>query len=195
MAERNWDVTPELSRSVLEGSFPGDLGFEIVSISDEETVGRVVVDERHLHPGGYVHGGVWVAFGDTVAAWGTRRNLPADRNFTTAELGCNVFAAGQVGDELTARRAAPARRPPVAGLGGADLQGREARGVLHLHPDGAVNFARDLVDAAPARPPGDPRARPRRRAPGADLRGGRRTAPRGSPARSPRTASGAATSS
>lgn len=102
MTETNWDITPELSRSVLKDSFPGDLGIEIVSISDEETVGRMVVDERHLHPGGYVHGGVWVAFGDTVAAWGTRRHLPADQNFTTAELGCNVFAAGRVGDELTA---------------------------------------------------------------------------------------------
>ena len=31
---------------------------------------------RHLHPAGYVHGGAWVAFADTVAAWGTLRHLP-----------------------------------------------------------------------------------------------------------------------
>jgi 1,4-dihydroxy-2-naphthoyl-CoA hydrolase len=60
-----------------------------------------VVDERHLHPGGYVHGGVWVAFADTVAAWGTIRNLQPGHDFTTAELKANVFAAAGPGEELT----------------------------------------------------------------------------------------------
>ena len=64
--------------------------------------GRLEVDSRHLHPGGYVHGGVWVAFADTVAAWGTMRNLPQSHEFTTSELKANVFAAGRPGDVLTA---------------------------------------------------------------------------------------------
>jgi len=74
----------------------------VVRIEDDEVEGRLEVDERHLHPGGYVHGGVWVAFADTVAAWGTFRHLPADADFTTAELKANVFAAGRTGDVLTA---------------------------------------------------------------------------------------------
>ena len=102
MAETNRDITPELSKERLEGTFPGDLGFEIISISDEQAVGRVLVDRRHLHPYGYVHGGVWVAFGDTVAAWGTYRHLEAGKGFTTAELKGNVFAAAKPGDELIA---------------------------------------------------------------------------------------------
>jgi 1,4-dihydroxy-2-naphthoyl-CoA hydrolase len=73
-----------------------------VSIEDDKVEGRLEVDERHLHPGGYVHGGVWVAFADTVAAWGTFRHLPAGADFTTAELKANVFAAGRPGDVLTA---------------------------------------------------------------------------------------------
>ena len=64
--------------------------------------GRLEVDTRHLHPGGYVHGGVWVAFADTVAAWGTFRHLHQGADFTTAELKANVFAAGRTGDVLTA---------------------------------------------------------------------------------------------
>jgi 1,4-dihydroxy-2-naphthoyl-CoA hydrolase len=95
-------ITPERSRTVLAGTFPGDLGIELVAIDDEEVRGRLAVDRRHLHPGGYVHGGVWVAFADTVAAWGTMRHLPAGHDFTTAELKCNVFAAARAGDELTA---------------------------------------------------------------------------------------------
>ena len=87
-------ITPELARRTLPGSFPGDLGIELVSITDDEVRGRLEVDRRHLHPGGYVHGGVWVAFADTVAAWGTCRHLRAGQDFTTAELKANVFAAG-----------------------------------------------------------------------------------------------------
>jgi uncharacterized protein (TIGR00369 family) len=99
----NPDVTVENSVQVLRGSFPGDLGIELVEIEDDFVTGRLRVDRRHLHPFGYVHGGVWVAFADTVAAWGTIRNLAPGDNFTTSELKVNVFAAGVAGDELLAR--------------------------------------------------------------------------------------------
>ena len=49
-----------------------------------------------------MHGGVWVAFADTVAAWGTFRHLQEGNDFTTAELKANVFAAARDGDLLTA---------------------------------------------------------------------------------------------
>ena len=98
----NPEITPELSARALEGSFPGDLGIELVEIDDDHVRGRLEVGRRHLHPGGYVHGGVWVAFADTVAAWGTMRHLPAGSDFTTIELKANVFAAGRAGDRLEA---------------------------------------------------------------------------------------------
>jgi 1,4-dihydroxy-2-naphthoyl-CoA hydrolase len=98
----NPEITPELSARALDGSFPGNLGIELVEIGDDGVRGRLEVDRRHLHPGGYVHGGVWVAFADTVAAWGTMRHLPADHDFTTIELKANVFAAGREGDVLEA---------------------------------------------------------------------------------------------
>jgi len=98
----NPDVTPDVLRERLEGTFPGDLGIEPLEITKERSQGRLLVDQRHLHPGGYVHGGVWAALADTVAAWGTLRNLPPGYDFTTLELKLNVFAAGRVGDELVA---------------------------------------------------------------------------------------------
>jgi uncharacterized protein (TIGR00369 family) len=98
----NYEITPEASLKALPGTFPGDLGIELVAIDDEHVEGRMLVDRRHLHPGGYVHGGVWVAFADTVAAWGTMRHLDSEHGFTTAELKVNVFTAGRPGDELTA---------------------------------------------------------------------------------------------
>jgi len=74
----------------------------VVRVTAQEVEGRLTVDERHLHPGGYVHGGVWVTFADSVAAWGTYLSLPEGHDFTTAELKANVFAAGRPGDVLHA---------------------------------------------------------------------------------------------
>jgi len=104
MTERsgNPEVSVEMIRERLGGTFPGDLGIEPLEIDRERSRGRLVVDQRHLHPGGYVHGGVWAALADTVAAWGTWRNMPPDHDFTTLELKLNVFAAGRLGDELVA---------------------------------------------------------------------------------------------
>ena len=95
-------VTPEDARGFLRGSFPGDLGIEPLEIEDTHARGRIIVDRRHLHPGGFVHGGAWTAIGDTVAAWATFRNIPPLHDFTTIELKLNVFGSGLLGDEIVA---------------------------------------------------------------------------------------------
>ena len=102
MPATNHDITPELSAKRLADTFPGDLGIELTEVTDEQVRGRMCVDRRHLHPMGYVHGGAWVAFADTIAAWATLRHLPEGRGFTTAELKMNVFTSAGTGDELTA---------------------------------------------------------------------------------------------
>ena len=99
----NPEITAENITTWLPGTFPGDMAIEPVEITDEVATGRMVVDKRHLHPGGFVHGGVWTALGDTVAAWSTFRCIPAGHNFTTIELKLNVFAAGILGDEIEAK--------------------------------------------------------------------------------------------
>lgn len=75
-------VTPENVRAFLGDSFPGHLGIEPLEIEQARSRGRIIVDRRHLHPGGYVHGGCWTALGDTVAAWVTFRNT--SRRATTS---------------------------------------------------------------------------------------------------------------
>jgi 1,4-dihydroxy-2-naphthoyl-CoA hydrolase len=101
MSDRSTFTTEDI-RTLLVDSFPGDLGIEPLEIEDSYARGRIVVDHRHLHPGGYVHGGAWTALGDTVAAWMTFRNIPPDHDFTTIELKLNAFAAGMPGDEIIA---------------------------------------------------------------------------------------------
>ena len=96
----NPEITPESIRERIAGSFPGEMGIEPLEFTDEQATGRIVVDERHLHPGGVVHGGVWVALADSVAAWQTFLHLPSGHDFTTIEMKLNVMGAGLPGREL-----------------------------------------------------------------------------------------------
>jgi uncharacterized protein (TIGR00369 family) len=100
--ETNPQVSVDSIRERIRDSFPDRLGVEPVQITDAYARGRLVVERRHLHPGGLVHGGVWVALTDTVGAWQTFRHLPPGHDFTTVELKLNVFAAAATGDELIA---------------------------------------------------------------------------------------------
>ena len=128
-------VTPESVSGVISGSFPGDLGIEPLEIEDDHSRGRIVVDERHLHPGRFVHGGVWTALGDTVAAWATFRNIPMGANFTTVELKLNVFAAALLGDEIDA-----VARPLHAGRSTVVLEVRMERRREGSEPKLAANL-------------------------------------------------------
>lgn len=95
-------ITVESVKKRIGDSFPGDLGVEPLEIGDERVRGRIVVDRRHLHPGGLVHGGAWVGLADTVGAWQTFRHLPRGHDFTTVEMKLNVFGPAGPGDELVA---------------------------------------------------------------------------------------------
>lgn len=102
MPQGNPEITPEAIRERIGSSFPSDMGVEPLEITGELCRGRIVVDDRHLHPGGLVHGGAWVALADSVAGWQTFRHLPSGHDFTTVEMKLNVFAAARPGDELIA---------------------------------------------------------------------------------------------
>ena len=102
MAQTNPEITPESIRGRIASSIPEALGVEPLEITDEHATGRIVVDDRHLHPGRLVHGGAWVALADSVAAWQTFRHLPPGDDFTTVEMKLNVFGAAREGDELVA---------------------------------------------------------------------------------------------
>jgi 1,4-dihydroxy-2-naphthoyl-CoA hydrolase len=87
---------------ILDGYFPGELGIEVTESATEGARGRLVAERRHLHPGGVVHGGVWVSLADTVAAWATIPNLRPNTDFSTAEMKTNLFGVAREGDVLEA---------------------------------------------------------------------------------------------
>ena len=95
-------MKPEEITRRLAGTFPGELGIEVLEAGREGARGRLVAERRHLHPGGFVHGGVWVSLGDTVAAWATIPNLEPGADFSTAEMKTNLFGVAREGDVLEA---------------------------------------------------------------------------------------------
>jgi 1,4-dihydroxy-2-naphthoyl-CoA hydrolase len=98
-------VNPEDVKRRLAGTFPGELGIEVLETGVEGARGRLAAERRHLHPGGFVHGGVWVSLADTVAAWGTIPNLQPGHDFSTAEMKTNLFGVAREGDVLEAEAA------------------------------------------------------------------------------------------
>ena len=130
----NPEFTVETLRRRLERTgrtFPTDLGIEPLEFTDVACRGRIIVDDRHLHPGRLVHGGVWVGLGDTVAAWQTFRQLPPGHDFTTIELKLNALAPGRLRDELvaTARHLHAGRSTHVLAV---DVERGDRRLAAHL---------------------------------------------------------------
>ena len=95
-------LDPADVQKVLAGSFSGELGVEVMAAGSDGARGRLRVERRHLHPGGLVHGGVWVSLADTIAAWSTIPNLPEGHDFSTAEMKVNLFGVAREGDVLDA---------------------------------------------------------------------------------------------
>jgi 1,4-dihydroxy-2-naphthoyl-CoA hydrolase len=95
-------VRPEEIAERFAGTFPGELGIQVSESGRDGARGRLVVERRHLHPGGFVHAGVWVSLADTVAAWATIPNLEDGHDFSTAEIKTNLFGVASEGDVLEA---------------------------------------------------------------------------------------------
>jgi uncharacterized protein (TIGR00369 family) len=93
---------PEITKRFTQSTFPGWLGFEVLELGPDRTVGRMKVSERHLHNVNFMHAGAWTAFADSIAGWAAARLIPVGWNFTTAEMKTNIFHKAQVGDEIWA---------------------------------------------------------------------------------------------
>ncbi len=55
---------------------PRDLGVEFIELSPERVVATMPIEERHLQPLGYLHGGLNVVLAESVATVGGWLNCP-----------------------------------------------------------------------------------------------------------------------
>lgn len=82
--------------------FPGTLGIRITSATPERVTAELDVRDELCTVPGICHGGVLMAFADTLGAVGTVLNLPEGAGTTTIESKTNFFAPGTGGTTLQA---------------------------------------------------------------------------------------------
>jgi uncharacterized protein (TIGR00369 family) len=87
-------------QKTTEGLFPGLLGVRFVSAAKDRIVAELTVRPEFCTVPGRAHGGVLMAFADTLGAYGTVLNLPEGAGTTTLESKTNFFAAGREGGTL-----------------------------------------------------------------------------------------------
>ena len=92
----------ELTLAQLEemgsAGFPGLLGIEFDEVGDGFSRARLVLEEKHMAPNGYLHAGAVVGFADSACGYGCILNLPEGATgFTTIELKTNFLRSAQTG--------------------------------------------------------------------------------------------------
>jgi 1,4-dihydroxy-2-naphthoyl-CoA hydrolase len=94
------EALAEQLQKTTAGMFPGLLGVRFVSVAKDRVVAELSVRSDFCTLPGRAHGGVLMAFADTLGAYGTFINLPAGASTTTIESKTNFFAAGAEGSVL-----------------------------------------------------------------------------------------------
>jgi 1,4-dihydroxy-2-naphthoyl-CoA hydrolase len=96
-----------LSRNELESLLSNDhmtrnLGVEFVELGPQRVVATMRIDDRHLQPFGYLHGGVSVVLAESVASIGTFLNCPPGKGAFGSEINASHLRPKRAGSVLTA---------------------------------------------------------------------------------------------
>jgi uncharacterized protein (TIGR00369 family) len=85
----------------IKGIFPELLGIEFAEVTPEQVTASLVVRPDLCTLGGMLHGGVIMAFADTLGAVGTFVNLPAGARTITLESKTNFIGGAPEGTRVT----------------------------------------------------------------------------------------------
>jgi 1,4-dihydroxy-2-naphthoyl-CoA hydrolase len=84
----------------FEPLFPGLLGMKLDEVTRERVVGSLVVRPNLCTTGNTLHGGVYMAFADTLGAVATFVNLPPGARTVTIESKTNFLGGAPVGAKI-----------------------------------------------------------------------------------------------
>ncbi len=107
-------MTPSAAELVATMPFAQMLGIEIEHATAEEVVGRIRWREELCTIAGVLHGGVLMAFGDTIGAVCAFLNLPPGTNTATISSSTNMLRAVRQGDVVGTARPLHAGRSVIA---------------------------------------------------------------------------------
>ena len=83
---------------------PGVLSLEFESIESGSVLSRLLVEQKHMAPNGFLHAASVIALADTSCGYGCQVSLPAGASgFTTIELKSNFMGTARAGDVLHCR--------------------------------------------------------------------------------------------
>jgi uncharacterized protein (TIGR00369 family) len=89
---------PELADLAATVPFAGELGISLTGAEPGEVTGRIAWSPERCTVGGVMHGGVLMAFADTLGAVCAFLNLPEGATTSTIESKTNFFRAVRGGD-------------------------------------------------------------------------------------------------
>jgi uncharacterized protein (TIGR00369 family) len=99
-------LNPENVKAVItwvnQGPFFRLLGMEIVELGIGLSVVEIAMEEKHHHPFGSVHGGVYAALIDTACFWAPYGDMDEGLGWTTLDLQTNNLTSAKEGT-ITAR--------------------------------------------------------------------------------------------
>ena len=95
-------VGGELGSLLDKGGVARDLGVEFVTLDPSQVAATMPIDERHLQPFGYLHGGVSVVLAESVASIGAFLNCPPGKGAFGSEISASHLRPERAGGALTA---------------------------------------------------------------------------------------------
>jgi 1,4-dihydroxy-2-naphthoyl-CoA hydrolase len=96
------DRKPNVERLVRDSGMLRHLGIEFSDLSPERVVATMPVDERHLQPPGFLHGGMSVALAESVAVAGAWLNCPSGKVALGSSINASYIRSKRVGSRLWA---------------------------------------------------------------------------------------------
>jgi 1,4-dihydroxy-2-naphthoyl-CoA hydrolase len=95
-------VRGELGALLDKGGVTKDLGVEFVELGPSLVMATMPIDERHLQPFGYLHGGVSVVLAESVASMGAFLNCPPGKGAFGSEINASHLRPKRAGGSLRA---------------------------------------------------------------------------------------------
>jgi 1,4-dihydroxy-2-naphthoyl-CoA hydrolase len=92
----------ELETLLSKDRVTKDLGVEFVELNPGRMVAMMPIDERHLQPFGYLHGGVSVVLAESVASIGAFLNCPPGKGAFGSEINASHLRPKRAGGALRA---------------------------------------------------------------------------------------------
>ena len=87
-------------QAILDPLLPGVLGVRLVSIELDRVVAELEVRPNLCTTGSVLHGGVYMAFADTLGAVGTFVNLPKGKRTTTTDSSTKFIAGAPANSKI-----------------------------------------------------------------------------------------------